>query len=60
MEFKNSVVEVNAGEMIVVPMGVEHRPVAQEEVWMLLFEPSTIKHTGDVKSHLTIENYEKI
>jgi len=60
MEFRDRVVEVTAGEMIVVPMGVEHRPVATEEVWMMLFEPANIKHTGEVKSHLTVDSYEKI
>jgi mannose-6-phosphate isomerase-like protein (cupin superfamily) len=60
IEFRDRVVEINAGEMIVVPMGVEHRPVAEEEVWMMLFEPSQIKHTGDVESHLTVATYEKI
>ena len=60
MEFRDKVIIVNPGEMIVVPMGVEHRPVAEEEVWMVLFEPSNIKHTGDVKSHLTVEQYDNI
>ncbi len=60
MEFRDRVVEVNEGEMIVVPMGVEHRPVAVEEVWMMLFEPANIKHTGDVQSYLTIDSYQKI
>lgn len=60
MQFRDKTVEVNAGEMIVVPKGVEHRPVADEEVWMMLFEPQNIKHTGDVKSELTIDHYEKI
>jgi len=60
MEFRDRKVEVNEGEMIVVPKGVEHRPIAEEEVWMMLFEPQNIKHTGDVKSELTIDNYEKI
>lgn len=60
MEFRDKTVEVNEGEMIVVPMGVEHRPIADEEVWMLLFEPASTKHTGDVKSHLTIDHYEKL
>ncbi len=60
MEFRDKKVEVNEGEMIVVPKGVEHRPIAKEEVWMMLFEPQNIKHTGDVKSDLTIDNYEKI
>ena len=60
MHFRDRVVEVSEGEMIVVPMGVEHRPVAKEEVWMLLFEPATTKHTGDVHSQLTLDEYEKI
>ncbi len=60
MEFRDKKVEVNEGEMIVVPKGVEHRPIAEKEVWMMLFEPQNIKHTGDVKSKLTIDKYEKI
>lgn len=60
MEFRDKKVEVNEGEIIVVPKGVEHRPIAEEEVWMMLFEPQNIKHTGDVKSDLTIDSYEKI
>lgn len=60
MEFRDKKVEVNEGEIIVVPKGVEHRPIAKEEVWMMLFEPLNIKHTGDVKSDLTINNYENI
>ena len=60
MEFRDRKVEVNEGEMIVVLKGVEHRPIAKQEVWMMLFEPQNIKHTGDVKSELTIDNYEKI
>jgi mannose-6-phosphate isomerase-like protein (cupin superfamily) len=60
MMFRDKTVEVKEGEMIVVPMGVEHKPVADEEVWMMLFEPNNIKHTGDVVSDLTLHNYEKI
>jgi mannose-6-phosphate isomerase-like protein (cupin superfamily) len=60
MMFRDKTVEVKEGEMIVVPMGVEHKPVADEEVWMMLFEPNNIKHTGDVVSDLTVYNYEKI
>ncbi|MEO9871778.1 cupin domain-containing protein [Ekhidna sp.] len=60
MEFRDKKTEVGPGEMIVVPKGVEHRPVAKEEVWMMLFEPQNIKHSGDVISDLTIDSYEKI
>jgi mannose-6-phosphate isomerase-like protein (cupin superfamily) len=60
MMFRDRTVIVNAGEMIVVPKGVEHKPVAEDEVWMMLFEPNNIKHTGDVISGLTIDKYDKI
>ena len=48
MEFRDHQVEVGPGEIIVVPKGVEHRPVTEEEVWILLFEPCDIHHTGGV------------
>ena len=60
MEFRNRKVEVNEGELIVVPKGEEHRPFAKEEVWILLFEPKTTKHTGEVKSDFSIDTPEKI
>lgn len=60
MMFRDHTEIVNEGEMIMVPKGVEHKPVAEQEVWMMLFEPKNIKHSGDVKSHLTINNYENI
>ena len=52
--------ELNEGEMLIVPKGVDHKPIAKEEVWLLLFEPNNIKHTGDVISNLTVDKYEKI
>jgi len=60
IEFRDKKVELNEGEIIVVPKGVEHRPIAKDEVWILLFEPKNIKHTGDVKHELTIDKFEKI
>jgi mannose-6-phosphate isomerase-like protein (cupin superfamily) len=60
MEFRDRIELVKAGEMIVVPKGVQHRPVAEEEVWMMLFEPAGTKHTGDVESALTVKEYDKI
>ena len=47
MEFRDRVVELGLGQFIVVPKGVEHRPVADEEVEVILFEPATTKRTGD-------------
>ena len=60
IEFRDKTVVLNPGEMIVVPKGVEHKPIADEEVWLMLFEPAEIKHTGDVKHELTVEKYGRI
>jgi len=48
MEFRDRTVHLNEGEFLIVPRGVEHRPVAKEEVWVLLFEPATTLNTGNV------------
>lgn len=48
MEFRDRVVDLGPGECLVVPHGVEHRPVAAEEVELILFEPSGVKNTGNV------------
>jgi len=60
LEFRDKMVTLNEGEMLIIPKGVEHKPIADEEVWVLLFEPSNIKHTGDVEHELTKESFEKI
>ena len=54
MEFRDRTVELGTGEMIVVPHGVEHRPVADEEVSVLLFEPATTLNTGDAGGDKTV------
>jgi mannose-6-phosphate isomerase-like protein (cupin superfamily) len=54
MEFRDGVVEVGAGEMIVVPRGVEHRPVAPEEVEVILFEPAGTLNTGNLVNERTV------
>ncbi|MCW5962061.1 MAG: cupin domain-containing protein [Pyrinomonadaceae bacterium] len=48
IEFRDKTVELSEGEFIVVPRGVEHRPVAEAEVEVLLFEPANLKNTGNV------------
>lgn len=48
MEFRDKVVEISEYEFLIVPRGVEHRSVAEEEVWIMLFEPTTTVKTGDV------------
>jgi mannose-6-phosphate isomerase-like protein (cupin superfamily) len=60
IEFRDKTVELQENEFIIVPRGVEHKPVAEEEVSVMLFEPKTTLNTGDVKGELTKENLEKI
>lgn len=60
IEFRDKMIELQEGDMLIIPKGVEHKPIAEEEVWVLLFEPSNIKHTGDVEHVLTKEKFEKI
>ena len=60
MEFREKTVEVNPGEFIIVPRGVEHRPVADEEVELLLFEPASTLNTGNVENERTRKELEKI
>ncbi|MCX7735714.1 MAG: cupin domain-containing protein [Candidatus Kapabacteria bacterium] len=48
MEFRDKTVEVNENEFLIVPHGVEHRSVAEEEVWIMLFEPTTTTKTGNI------------
>ena len=54
MEFRDRVVPLQEGEMIVVPRGVEHRPVADEEVWVMLFEPAATVNTGNAGGDRTV------
>ena len=57
MDFRDGrTVEVNEGEILIVPKGVEHKPYTNGDVvFNLLFEPKTTKHTGDVNSTLTVK-----
>ena len=54
MEFRDHYVWLEAGEFLIVPRGVEHRPVAEEEVHVLLFEPATTLNTGNVTNERTV------
>ena len=60
MEFRDRSVEVEAGEFLIVPRGVEHRPVADEEVEVLLFEPASTLNTGNVRNERTLERLERL
>jgi len=60
MELRDKSIEVNEGELVIIPKGTEHRPVAKKEVSILLFEPNTIINTGEVRNQLTVKKPENI
>jgi mannose-6-phosphate isomerase-like protein (cupin superfamily) len=60
MEFRDRHEWIETGEFIVVPRGVEHRPVAEEECWVVLFEPSTTLNTGNVENERTLRLLERV
>jgi mannose-6-phosphate isomerase-like protein (cupin superfamily) len=55
MYFKDKLIELNRGEMIVIPKGVEHKPTSKEGYKALLIEPEGVPNAGDVKSEITIK-----
>jgi mannose-6-phosphate isomerase-like protein (cupin superfamily) len=60
MQLRDKTITVNEGEFLVMPRGIEHRPVAFEEVSILLFEPATTLNTGNVENELTVHKLGKI
>ena len=60
MEFRDRSVDLAAGDFLIVPRGVEHRPVAEEEVEVLLFEPASTLNTGNVREARTIDAPERL
>ncbi len=60
MEFRERTVSVGEGEFIIVQRGVEHRPVAEEEAHVLLFEPASTLNTGNVHNERTVQEPERI
>lgn len=49
VEFRDAVVELGPGELVVVPRGIEHRTAADEEAHVLVFEPAGVRNTGEVE-----------
>jgi mannose-6-phosphate isomerase-like protein (cupin superfamily) len=60
MEYRDGHEWIEQGEFLIVPRGVEHRPVADEEVEVLLFEPASTLNTGNVRNELTREALERM
>lgn len=58
--FRDKMVELHPNEFIIVPKGVEHKPIAEEEVCVMLFEPTSTLNTGNTKSELTREQLDTI
>jgi mannose-6-phosphate isomerase-like protein (cupin superfamily) len=60
IELRDGAVTINPGEFIVIPKGVEHRPIAAEETHVVLIEPAGILHTGGVDDPRRVAEYERI
>ena len=58
IELHDQTITLNAGEMFVVPKGIQHKPYAEEETWIMLFEPSITKHTCFITQEITVEKFD--
>jgi mannose-6-phosphate isomerase-like protein (cupin superfamily) len=60
MELRDRHIWLEEGEFLIVPRGVEHRPVAEEEAWIVLFEPASTLNTGNVQNERTLHELERV
>jgi len=60
IDFEDKKVDLNEGEMLVIPKGTEHKPYAENEAVILLFEPANVLNTGNVINEMTVKNPEKM
>jgi mannose-6-phosphate isomerase-like protein (cupin superfamily) len=60
MEFRDKTLEIYPGEFIIVPRGIQHKPVAEDEVHILLFEPDSTLNTGNINNERTRKELEKL
>jgi mannose-6-phosphate isomerase-like protein (cupin superfamily) len=60
MELRDGNLDLEPGQFLIVPRGVEHRPVADAEAQVMLFEPATTLNTGDVRNERTLERLERL
>ena len=60
IELVGETLELNTGEFVIIPKGVEHKPYAPEEVSVMLFEPVSTLNTGNTKNELTVSKLDKI
>jgi len=60
IKFRDQAFTLESGEFLIVPRGVEHKPVAEQEVHIMLFEPATTINTGDVRNAMTKDTIDRI
>ena len=60
MVLEDKTLDIGPGEFIIIPKGVSHKPIAEEEVHILLFEPVSTMHTGNVVHEITKDNLERL
>lgn len=60
IELRDGRVELGPGECVVIPKGVEHKPVADEEAHVMLFEAASIDHTGGVEDRRRVKEFQRI
>jgi mannose-6-phosphate isomerase-like protein (cupin superfamily) len=60
MVLEDKTLDIGPGEFIIIPKGVSHKPIAEEEVHLLLFEPAATLHTGNVRHELTKDDLERL
>ena len=60
IELEDKTIELNEGEFVIIPKGINHKPFAPEEVKVLLFEPASTLNTGEITNHLTTKNLDRL
>lgn len=60
IEFRDKTITLHKDEFLIIPKGTEHKPVAEEEVLVMLFEPATTLNTGDAENQLTKQQLDRI
>jgi len=60
LELEDQTLELNQGEMVIIPKGVNHKPYAPEETKIMMFEPASTLNTGNIKNERTVEDLEEI
>ncbi len=60
IKLRDKDIRLEHGEFLIVPKGVEHKPVSENEAHVLVFEPKSTKHTGDVESEITVKKFDRI